>query len=438
MHLPPLFPRTIFWRLTWLTALALIASLAFVVALSGYNRQQMVARQTSEQIGEMLADLEDQLDGMSASEQAEWIALTHRPYAPHLVALNSPEAPPAKAPRSPQTRAIAAALQQQLAGVGEVRETRQPKKQLWVRVNMLGQPYWLVIPLGRFQSDPTWTLAAAAAVFALLALSVAGLFAWRLNRPLRELGVAAARLGRGERPEPLPETGPREVAQLSASFNRMLADLDATERERAVMLAGISHDLRTPLARLKLGVEMMQDMSLQDGMREDVEDIERILGQFIDFARGLGEEALQTVDPAELARSVLARFARTGVEIELHLDDELPLASLRPLALTRALVNLLDNACRYGAAPLSLSVQQHAQQLVFQVCDSGSGIPPAQLGDALKPFHRLDSARRADGGSGLGLAIVERIARLHGGTLQLSNRREGGLCAALHLPQAQG
>ncbi|MGQ5522704.1 ATP-binding protein [Chitinimonas sp. PSY-7] len=427
-------PRTIFWRLTWLTASALIISLTFVVALSDYNKQQMIARQMSEQIVELLADLEDQLDGMSPKEQAEWISLNHKPYAPHLVAIDSPDAPSATAPRRSQIIAISEALQNKLARVGEVREIRQPKKQLWIQVDMLGQAYWLVIPFGRFQSDPTWTLAGAAAIFAIIALSVAGIFAWRLNRPLRELGIAAGKLGRGERPQPLPETGPLEVQELSASFNRMLSDLDTAEAERTVMLAGISHDLRTPLARLRLGVEMMNDASLQDGMREDVDDIERILSQFIDFARGLGNEQAQACDPAEIARGVVARFARTGLEVELQLADHLPLANLHPLALTRALANLLDNAHRYGASPLSLSVHFQANVLHFKVIDNGPGIPADQIVNALKPFHRLDKARRADGGSGLGLAIVERIARLHGGKLQLINRPEGGLQASLILP----
>ncbi|HEY9103190.1 ATP-binding protein [Chitinimonas sp.] len=434
MRFDRLFPQTIFWRLAWLTAIALFISVAFAVSLFSYNRQQMIAAQVSEQVSEVLADLEGQLDDMSPAERDEWLAINHRPYAPHLVSMGTAEAPPSAAPRSQQTRAIAEALRQRLVGVGEVREEREPKRQLWVKVSMLGQPWWLVIPLGRFKSDPFWTLGASVVVFALAALAVAALSAWRLNQPLRDLRVAANQLGRGERPRALPETGPLEVRDLSASFNRMLADLETNERERNVMLAGISHDLRTPLARLKLGIEMMRDDSLRAGMDEDVEDIERILGQFVDFVRGMGTEEAVEGDPAELARGVVARYARMGQQIELHLSDDLPLLRLRPLALRRALVNLIDNALRYGAAPWSLTVQREADKLCFVVRDHGPGIPEAQQQEARKPFHRLDTARRADGGSGLGLAIVDRIALSHGGELCLCNASDGGLSATLAVP----
>ncbi|GAB3244071.1 two-component system sensor histidine kinase family protein [Chitinimonas naiadis] len=434
MRLDRLLPQTIFWRLAWLTAIALFISVVFAVSLFTYNRQQMIAAQVSEQVSEVLADLEGQLDDMTPAERAEWLAINHRPYAPHLVNINTPEAPPAAAPRGQQTRAIAEALRTKLVGVGEVREERDPKRQLWVKVSMLGQPWWLVIPLGRFKGDPVWTLGASVTVFALAALAVAALFAWRINQPLRELRAAANQLGRGERPRALPETGPVEVKDLSASFNRMLADLETNERERNVMLAGISHDLRTPLARLKLGIEMMRDDSLREGMDEDVEDIERILGQFVDFVRGLGTEDIVECDPAELARGVVARYARTGEPVELRLADDLPLTRLRPLALRRALANLIDNALRYGAAPWALTVQAEADQLHFIVSDRGPGIPEAQQLDARKPFHRLDAARRADGGSGLGLAIVDRIAQSHGGDLLLHNDPAGGLAATLAIP----
>ncbi len=430
-------PQTIFWRLTWLTAGALIISVSFVIALFAYQRQQMVAAAVTEQVSEVLADLEDQLDGMTPAEQAEWLAATRRPYTPYLIAIDNPEVRKAGPLLSAQSREIAATLQRKLAGVSEIREVRRPKRQLWVKVDMLGQPRWLVVPLGRFKMDASWTLAASAAMFALVALTVAALFAWRINRPLRELRQAAAQLGRGEQPAPLPETGPLEVKELSASFNRMLSDLDANERERGVMLAGISHDLRTPLARLKLGVEMMHDDSLQGGMQEDIEDIERILGQFIDFARGSGSESPVVSDPADLARNLVARYHRSGCAIELDLADELPLLALRPLALSRALSNLIDNACRYGSSPISLCVAYHNAQLCFSVRDHGPGIPPQQLALALQPFQRLDSARRADGGSGLGLAIVERIARQHGGQLKLCNHPDGGLLAELSLPACQ-
>jgi len=434
-----LIPRSIFWRLSGLTAFTMILSMVFVVALFNYNRIHLVANGLADQSVELLANAEEQMDALAPAEQVEWLARNERPYVAHLAPFDSVRAPaPDMQPHTLMTRTLAAIIRNKVAGVGEIRESDPPRRQLWVQVDMLGRPMWLVLPLGRVRHDPVWQFAVAAGIFSLMALTMSALFAWRINRPLRELRVAAGKLGRGERPAPLPELGPLEVKELSASFNRMLTDLDTNERERDVMLAGISHDLRTPLARLRLGVEMMQDASLQDGMREDVDDIERILGQFIAYSRGLGGEDAVASDPAELARSVAARYAREKCDIDLDLGDDLPLIQCRPLALTRAMTNLIDNARRYGRPPLALRLAREGEHVVFEVSDHGPGIPPDQLADALKPFHRLDAARRADGGSGLGFAIVERIARLHGGSLTLTNLPEGGLIARLRLPIAGG
>jgi two-component system osmolarity sensor histidine kinase EnvZ len=384
---------------------------------------------------ELLANAEEQMDSLTPEEQVEWLARNERPYVAHLTSFDSIHAPSADMkPRTLMTRTLANVIRSKVAGVGEIRETAPPRRQLWVQVDMLGRPMWMVLPLGRVRRDPVWQFAVAAGIFTLMALTMSALFAWKVNRPLRDLRAAAGKLGRGERPAQLPELGPLEVKELSASFNRMITDLDTNERERDVMLAGISHDLRTPLARLRLGVEMMNDASLQDGMREDVDDIERILGQFIAYSRGLGGEDAVSTDPTELARSVVARYAREQFEVVLEFGDDIPLIDCRPLALTRAMTNLIDNARRYGQPPVVLRLTREGKWILFDVSDHGPGIPTEHLADALKPFHRLDSARRADGGSGLGFAIVERIARLHGGNLLLANRPEGGLVASLRLP----
>jgi two-component system osmolarity sensor histidine kinase EnvZ len=179
---------------------------------------------------------------------------------------------------------------------------------------------------------------------------------------------------------------------------------------------------------------MMTDQSLQAGMRQDVDDIERILKQFIDFARGDVDEPAYPLDPAELAHSVCARYARSGIEVTLKLAPDLPLMVARPLALMRALCNLIDNAVQYGAPPIRLVIRVVGAELEIEVADAGTGIDGADLEAARMPFQRLGRARTADGGSGLGLAIVERVARLHGGALTLGRAEEGGLSACLSLP----
>lgn len=415
-------------------AVALVMSLILVVLLFSYNRQKLIAGEMAERASDLLADLEDTLEELPVADQHRWILATARPYAIHVVPLNATERPPANGRyNSLLGRTIAQTIHERIVSATEVREQRSPKQQLWVKVELLGESYWLVIPMARLHNDSTWEFAASALLLVMAMLAAAATFAWRINLPLRKLRMAAGRLGRGEKPEPLPETGPLEVKELSASFNRMLADLDINARERAVMLAGISHDLRTPLARLKLGVEMMADMSLQGGMQQDVEDIERILQQFIDFARGDGGEEPRDIDLVDLARGIAERYARAGTQLQLDFADDLPLLPARPLALSRALSNLIDNSRRYGIPPITLALSHEAGAVLLAVSDCGEGIAPERVQDALKPFHRLDAGRRADGGSGLGLAIVQRIARLHGGDLSLNKLPGGGFSAIIRI-----
>ncbi|MBV1776334.1 HAMP domain-containing protein [Burkholderiaceae bacterium DAT-1] len=425
---------TILWRLAGLMAVTLAISFTSVVLLFGHTRQQLVASQLADNAADQLSDMEDMLDGLPVGKQRQWITLQGRPYVPHLALQNDPTLPLAGTPLSPISRAIIKQLKARLVGVGEAREAANNKQQLWVHVEMLGEPYWLVIPLGKSREFPTWEFAVSIAIFLLSTLAGAALFALWINKPLRRLGEAAGRLGRGEHLPPLEESGPLEVRQLSASFNHMREDLRSSESERDVMLAGISHDLRTPLARMKLGVELMHDDSLRDGMREDVEDIEHILTQFINFARGdTGEEA-HLCDIKELLLGLIKRYERSGQFISLHCAPDIPLIYLKPLAIQRALSNLMDNAFKYGGNRVEVIAALDDGQLTLTIRDHGPGIPHDQIGDASKPFHRLDVSRRADGGSGLGLAIVERIARIHGGTLTLSNHAEGGLIVRIQMP----
>ncbi|MDK2124059.1 ATP-binding protein [Parachitinimonas caeni] len=430
-----LFPQTIFWRLTWLMILVLVICQAFVLVSVAQSRLKMVASQVSDEAIEVLAQLETQLDGLSRAERIAYLAEYNVPYNTQLLPINDLRAPsPQEIPSDFLTRALAKKLRESLAQVKEIRVQNEPKYALWLQVGMLDETYWLVIPLGRLKANPTWPIIFSAITFTIAALVAAGLFAWKINRPLRRLTQAAAALGRGEQPEPLPEHGPLEVKGLSQSFNRMIADLETNERERATMLAGISHDLRTPLARLKLAVEMMQDDSLRPGMAEDVEDIERILGQFIDFARGGAGESPRPCDLNQLLGELAERYRRSGQYLELELAPDLPLLDVRPLAINRLLSNLIENARRYGAAPFCLQTRLLQGGVELRVSDHGPGIAADAIDEALKPFHRLDSARRADGGSGLGLAIVDRIVRLHRGELHLQNRSEGGLEVVIRLP----
>src|ERR1035437_2316747 len=215
--------------------------------------------------------------------------------------------------------------------------------------------------------------------------------------------------------------------------NQMSADIHANERERALVLAGISHDLRTPLTRVRLAAELSLDESLRYELTADVEQMDAVFRQFLDYARLVENEVAVMTDVQALVREVVQRFASTAKAIGLELQP-VPAFAVRPLLLRRALANLLDNAIKYGGGEITVQLDWQADKVVLAVKDQGTGIPYGQREAVKRPFIRLETARSDVTGSGLGLAIVERAARLHHGEFHLDERAGGGLVAKLILP----
>lgn len=291
--------------------------------------------------------------------------------------------------------------------------------------------YWLILPRERAMRSVAghWLIWGLLAL--LLALAVAWLIASRISRPLKAMASSAEAVGRGQRPQPLPESGAAEMRLLAGAFNAMAADLERHERDRSEVLAGISHDLRTPLTRLRLEAELsVTDESARQAIVDDIEQMEAVISQFMDYARTeLGEEPVAT-DLVALLASMVERQRQRGQPILLLADDlrELP---VRPRALTRAVGNLIDNALKYGGGEISVRVTRQAGEVWIDVADRGTGIPESEAERLKRPFTRLDAARSNATGTGLGLAIVERIARLHDGRLELLRNPGGGLLARL-------
>ena len=318
---------------------------------------------------------------------------------------------------------------------GEPDAERRAPRTFFIRLPAGQREYWVAIPRGRIDRDP----ATAMVAWSLAGLAIAGLatflIVWRLNRPLAELGRAAERLGRGGDPPPIAETGPTEIRSVARAFNQMTRDLRKAERDRATFLAGVSHDLRTPLARLRLDVEMLEgkvDAEVQRGMVDDVNDMNAIIDQFIDFTRSEAAEKLSAVNLSELARSCAERAVRSGVQVRCELAD-LPLLMLRPLAMQRLVDNLVGNAARHAGGEVLLRTLHPGRQVILAVLDRGPGIPAGMAERLKQPFTRRDEARSGSSGAGLGLAIVNRVALLHGGRLELLAREGGGLEARVTL-----
>jgi len=219
---------------------------------------------------------------------------------------------------------------------------------------------------------------------------------------------------------------------VTAAFNRMATNLESMERDRAMVLAGISHDLRTPLSRLRLALEMIgADSRTPSAMIADIDEIDAIIGQFLDFARGTNEQK-QKNDLDVLLDEIAEHYARIGKDVRL-IAHEVPPFPFARMAVRRAITNLIDNALRYAGEPIEVEALQREEAVAVEVRDQGPGIPANEVERLKRPFTRLDDSRAGSGGSGLGLAIVERTALAHGGRLELVPRSPRGLIGRLIL-----
>lgn len=310
---------------------------------------------------------------------------------------------------------------------------RNGEEALWVSFYIGKDEFWVALPRERIEHPLSQMLLVWGGVVLLLALLGAYFIARQVARPLNKLAQAAQQIGRGAMPQLLPEHGAQEIIAVSRAFNQMSADLATNERERALVLAGISHDLRTPLARMRLAAELSADETLRDGMAADVEQMDAVIQQFLDYARLDENEAAVLTDLSAMVQEAAQQFTAQAKSLVLDLQ-QVPRIFVKPLLLRRALANLLDNAIKYGGGEITIQLRQAENAIMLSVADRGTGIPAGQREAAKRPFVRLESARSNTTGSGLGLAIVERIARLHGGEFHLEDREEGGLVARLVLP----
>ena len=270
----------------------------------------------------------------------------------------------------------------------------------------------------------------------ILVLGTVLLFMTRtITRPLSGLAEAAEAAGRGTRVAPLPEVGARELREATRAFNSMQERLHRYLDSRTSVLAAMSHDLRTPLTRIRLRVESIEDESQRERFVADLDEMNRMISGALSLFRGLNEEEPEIqCDVAELLGALRDEFAEIGVTVDVQ-GEALRAIRLRPLAIKRCLTNLLSNAAKFAGNPRV--IVEDGASLVIRVCDDGPGIPEEDLERVFEPFYRLESSRNIEtGGTGLGLSIARDIAQAHGGSLVLRNRSPHGLEAVLTLPRA--
>ena len=307
----------------------------------------------------------------------------------------------------------------------------KPSPRIWIQTpEMNGN--WVEEPLKTYANySPelilTWLLGVP-----LISAIIILILVRQLNRPLRRLQNAANNYSKtGKAPYLETNHGPQEIREVNQAFNHMIYTLEQTERDRQIMLAGISHDLRTPLTRIRLSAEMMPDEDfLKEGLIYDVEDMDAILSQFISYMRDGSDEELQDTNINNLLQELIIQFKPLDIRFS---PQEIPVIQARSLSLKRLIGNLINNSKRYGAEPIELSSYCENDHLLICVADHGEGIPEDQIDELMQPFVRGNAARTVQG-SGLGLAIVKRIVDIHQGELTIRNRVEGGLEAIISLP----
>ncbi|MFP2768612.1 ATP-binding protein [Oceanisphaera sp. KMM 10153] len=284
---------------------------------------------------------------------------------------------------------------------------------------------------------PAWS-ARAILSFVVLAALLAGMMIWllqRTTRPLKELARQAERLGRGDKLEPLPESGPSEIREMLSAFNRMQDRLDRFVSDRTRMLAAISHDLRTPITTLQLRCEFLPEGEDKQKLQQGLKRMEQMLNATLQFAREDGlAEPVRDLDLPSLLQSLCDDLQDNGHEVSLEEQDAIIYRG-RPTALRRALQNLLDNGVKYGGK-VEVRLLAEPRRVRVLIRDFGPGIPQDQLEEVFKPFTRLDPARNPEDGSiGLGLAIARTLIHQHGGELTLDNHHDGGLLVQVRLPR---
>ncbi|MEX3895696.1 ATP-binding protein [Paraburkholderia sp. BR10954] len=444
-----LLPRTLLARnIALLIALVMLSQICSIVVLLHYVQRPRVERAAA-----VFATYVTTLDNLlAATPPASRAALTALLDAREQLPPEATDTPPhdlLHAYRTYQRGVFIDSLQKHLPADMPARWQTEGAQRLWIRMHgslagagnaagLASAPYWIALPV----PEDAQGSGLEVAIFLSLGLGVLAALAGyaiqlHLNEPLHELTQAARRVSAGDLPAPLPTDGPAEIAAVGSAFNQMTRALQDAEATRALMLAGISHDIRTPLTKLRLSMAMAipqgADSSFVIAAESYLDQIETILQQFMDYAGSGEREEAQPGDLNALIERLAGDFAGLGHEFELSLGN-LPAVSYRPISMMRLLMNLMQNAIVYGGSGLAVRTWATREAVTVAVCDRGKGLTAQELEKLKAPFQRGRNARAHSGGTGLGLSIVERIARLHGGGLQFHPREGGGLEVWVVLP----
>lgn len=467
-----LVPRSLFSRLVLVFLTGLVISQVISLAIILQDRGEYIARSSGMQTIQRIADIVRLLDSITPGERQRMIAVLT---SPAMRISSAPEAARfeigaeaentqsaifssllhrflgADRPlninvyaKTPQSDAMPPMMRHRDAGANGLPQGRPgmgryfsgPTVALIAQIR-LNDGTWVTFDSQLQQEAWSWPYRAIVSVVILLLavvlLSLVGV-RW-ITKPLNTLAHAAEQLGKNIDRPPLDESGPVEVARAAGAMNNMQQRLSRYINDRTRVLAAMSHDLKTPITRMRLRTELLEDESLRNRFSKDLTDLETMVSETLDFMRGVGSgEVSRLVDLDALLESIQMDVEEVGGQMDLSGSAQGPL-ECRPQALKRCLSNLIDNAIRYGGiAHVLLCNSPESVQIIVR--DEGPGVPEELLPRLFEPFYRLEASRNRDsGGTGLGLSIARNIAEQHGGTLTLRNSAQGGLEARLTLPR---
>jgi len=463
-----ILPRSLFGRLMLVLSAGLILAQLLSATINLVERDSLLVRASGVQPAQRIADIVRLLDSLTPSERARIVGILNVP--PLVVSLDrTPTSEESALTGGPHAAMFSAVLRAVLGDDRPVRVTMTGAPPAWAPgppsasgrfpagESMMGPggmhrfpPHGISFLVQVRLQDGTWAtfdtqvnqesanlpwrmlLTLATLLAAVLLLSYVAV-RW-VTRPLQLLATAADELGRDINRPPLPESGPIEVSRAASAFNTMQTRLAKLIDERTRLLTAMSHDLKTPLTRMRLRAELLEDGDLREKFDADLVEMESMVTQTLEFMRGLSNrEPAQLVDMMALLESVQADNEAMGRIVTIDGRTSRPYPGA-PQLLKRCISNLVDNAVLYGQKA-EIHVEESAEQLTIRVRDRGPGIPDAEIDRVFEPFHRLDASRsRETGGTGLGLSIARNIARAHGGDVRLRNPEQGGLEATLTLP----
>jgi two-component system osmolarity sensor histidine kinase EnvZ len=433
-----ILPRTLFGRTALVIALVSFAFQLFTIAVITYFALVPLGRHATSDFAALLVDTAHAWQAETAAERPwlqERIGRLHR-----IQVQEKPGETHAFTRWLPYFQLLEKSLSARSGERIELRAGRGDDGEpwYWADLPVSGAKVRIGFPASRVDVQPWFAMLLILSVGTLVTLiTSAGLARWLIG-PLSRLATATQRIGQGRRPEPLAETGPAELATLAREFNRMGEQVEELLANRTTLLAGISHDLRTPLARIQLALGMLSekpDRDLIDRVLRDVEGMNELIARCLEVSRDFAEQDSVELDLCDLLAGVAAEFAHTGVDIRGRKGPDCRLR-IRPLALRRILANLVDNAVRYGGGqPIDIEYRIEDGRVEVCVLDRGPGIPESEREAVFRPFHRLEPSRSSrTGGSGLGLAIVRQLANTNGWSVELLPRPGGGTAACVRVP----